>query len=206
MTRTTTQNKYIWKLVSNLAQATGFTREYAKERMYNICQEISGLRSSSQLTEDQAARLIRRLEAHIATARKTRNPKPETRNPKHDPDALATNAQLATLDQLYLDVGIDTEARQIAFCRRVVKSFMPITRADVAKIHEALEAMYVRQFDTATIDKMLAIAIRNKERLTAWEKKFTSDIYRQVRANRKLSSMKCKKLKEIHNKIVNRKS
>lgn len=199
--RTLEQNKRIWKLVSNFAKATGFARGYAEERMRDICMDISGQRSSSRLTEDQAAAMIQRLEAIIRTAHPPL--KGDKRGCVHDAEALATNAQLATLNQLFSDVGIDTDKRQVAFCRRVIKSYMPITREDVNKIHEALEAMYIRRFDAAAIDNMLAVARRFKERCTAWERGFIDDIYRQraIKKFKKLSSMKIKKLEEIHNKL-----
>ena len=202
--RTLDQNKRIWTLVSTLVEVAGFTREYAKEWMHDICQEISGKRSSSQLTEEQAARLILRLEAHIKYARSTRpNSELRTPNSKHDPEALATNEQLDTLNQLFIDVGIDTDFRQMRFCQRVIKSSIPITRGEVAKVHEALEAMYVRRFTPADIDNMLAAAMRFQGRLTTWEKRFINNLCHQVNTNkfRKLSSMKLKKLKEIWEKL-----
>lgn len=211
--RTLDQNKRIWALVGTLVEATGFSRDYAAERMHDICEEIAGRRSSSHLTEDQAGKLIQRLEGIIRTARgKGVMPSPDkqrrglyapTGKPNHDPEALATNAQLATLNQLFLDVGIDTDERQIAFCRRVIKSYIPITRADVAKVHEALEAMYVRKFDDVAIDNMVAFIYRNYGHLTRWERSFIEDILNQIKTKkyRKMSSGKLKKLLEINVKI-----
>lgn len=206
MTRTLDQNKRIWKLVSNFVSATVFTRDYATERMHDICEEISGERSSSQLTVDQAWSLIGRMEYLIREARsKTPNAELRTPNSKHnhDPEALSTNDQLDTLNKLFIDVGIDTDARQMGFCQRVIKSSFPVTRGEVAKVHEALEAMYVRQYTPADIDNMLAAAMRFQDRCTHWEKGFINNLCHQVNTNkyRKLSSMKLKKLKEIWEKV-----
>ena len=207
MTRTLDQNKRIWKLVNTFASATGFTRHYATERMHDFCEEISGQRHSSDLTEDQADEVIQRLQEIIRKARK-KNIEHRTSNIEHDAEALATNQQVAILNTLFLDVGMDTDIRQMRFCERVIKSSIPITRGDVLKVHEALEAMYVRRFTDADIDNMLALAIRLQDRCTPWERGFIDDLYRQVnlprRAGkyRKLSSMKLKKLKEIHGKVT----
>ena len=204
--RTLDQNKRIWKLVSNFAGATGFTRDYASERMHDICEEISGKRSSSQLTVDQAEELIGKLQGIIRDARSNCQLPTANRQLKSDPEALATNPQLDTLNKLFIDVGIDTDFRQMRFCQRVIKSSIPITRGEVAKVHEALEAMYVRRFTPADIDNMLAAAMRFQDRFTAWEKTFIDDLCHQVNTNkfRKLSSMKLKKLREIYNKVGNR--
>ena len=220
--RTLDQNKRIWKLVNNFARATDFSREYAIERMHDFCEEISGQRQSSQLTEDQADEVINKLQEIIRTARKQNPPsspfrKGGKRGIDHDPDALATNQQLAILNQLFLDVGMDTDIRQMRFCERVIKSSIPITRGDVLKVHEALEAMYVRRFTDADIDNMLALAMRavgargSVPLLTPWERGFIDDLYRQINLPcrrgrrtgkyRKLSSMKLKKLKEIYQKV-----
>ncbi len=220
MIRTLDQNKRIWKLVNTFASATGFSRDYATERMHDICEEYSGQRHSSDLTEDQADEVIQRLQEIIRKARK-KNIEHRTSNIEHDAEALATNQQVAILNTLFLDVGMDTDIRQMRFCERVIKSSIPITRGDVLKVHEALEAMYVRRFTDADIDNMLALALWSKSgrsystgwsskntsystgRLTPWEKGFIDDLYRQISTKkyRKLSSMKLKKLKEIYDKL-----
>ncbi len=199
MTRTLEQNKRIWKLVNTFASATGFSRDYAAERMHDFCEEYSGQRHSSDLTEDQADEVIQRLQEIIRTARKT----PTDSCGIKDVGALATNRQVAILNTLFLDVGMDTDLRQMRFCERVIKSSIPITRGDVLKVHEALEAMYVRRFTEADIDNMLALAIRFQDRCTPWERGFIDDLYRQISTKKykHLGSMKLKKLKEIYDKL-----
>jgi hypothetical protein len=174
MHRIPEQNRKIWGLVAKLGQISGRGREWAEGIMRLICGGLTGSESTSQLTPEQADRLIAELQARVGS---------KAPRPKHAPDAAATITpdQQRTLDHMYKDAGVSVPQ---AFNQRIVKKAWAQTRGEANKIYQALEAMIIRKIDRTEVETILATlrSVEFKWRLTPWEKSFVEDLNRQITA------------------------
>jgi len=162
------QNRRIWGLVSQLGRQSGLGRDGAEDVMRLICREISGQERTSDLSPQQADRLILELGARLSPQAAGRlgtptggpSPKAGPGAPAHraqkamapDPAATITRQQQAVLEHLYKDAGINNPK---GFCERVIKKPWPQTRADANKLYQALEAMIVRKISRDEVQTIL---------------------------------------------------
>lgn len=172
--RSPEQNRKIWGLVAKLGQISGRGREWAEGIMRLICGGITGSESTSQLTVEQADRLIAELQARVGSKAPRPKQAPEA-------DATITRDQQRVLDHMYKDAGISVPQ---AFNQRTIKRPWPQTRAEATKLYQALEAMIIRKIDRTEVETILATlrSVEFKWRLTPWEKTFVEDLNRQLTA------------------------
>lgn len=177
--RTPEQNRKIWGLVAKLGQISGRGREWAEGIMRLICGGLTGSESTSQLTPEQADRLIAELQARIGG----RGPGVggSKTKPAPDPHAIITRDQQRVLDHMYKDAGISVPQ---AFNQRTIKKPWPQTRGEANKIYQALEAMIVRRISRTEVETLLATlqSVEWSWRLTKWERDFIADLNRQLTA------------------------
>ncbi len=212
MQRTPDQNKRIWKLVGQLAEATGLGRERAEEIMRDHCEQVTGQTSTRSLTVSQADDLIRRLEdigwKFLGVANKVpykKKPSKEARQ-VHDGEALATPQMEGMLRDLFTDLGWGNKAQQRGFYKRVLgkDTIGPVTRGDHLKVIEGLKAMWLRKNRHEIARAHLAVAElhQNGTGLTPWERDFVEDVRKQIKTGKKLTPQIILKTLEIHDKRV----
>ncbi|MBB6673001.1 regulatory protein GemA [Cohnella nanjingensis] len=115
----------------------GLQKQHAvdEDDLYSVVEQISGGRSISALTKDQAIQVIDRL------ARLAGEAKPEQRSNR------ASDAQLSKIQKLEKDMGWSTDPSRLqGFLRKVVGVDRPIwlTKQQASKVIEALKNMQGR--------------------------------------------------------------
>ena len=224
MPRSLDQNKRIWKLVGQLAQATGLGREWAEEIMRAHCKEVTGQTSTRNLTVSRADELIARLEAAVEkivipaqagshehaggfrVKHGTTKKKPPSKEARqvHDGEAFTTPQMERMAKDLFADLGWATAAQQRGFYKRVLgkDTIGPITRADHLKIIEGLKAIWLRKNKQKIARAHLAIAElhQNGTGLTPWERGFIKDVRAKIKTGKKLTPQIILKVLEINDK------
>lgn len=177
--RTPAQNRVIWGLVTQLAQATGAAKAEAEEAVRAICREVAGHDHTSRLTEGQADVVIARLRARLP-----QSPAPATMATTaasvsmSRQNAPITPRQQEVIGALYRQVGWDDRGRQIAFARRQLKLPWPQTQLHADAIIEPLKAIALRHTDPADAWRR-AVALRESPHLDAWQRQFIPDLIMQ---------------------------
>ncbi len=175
--RTPAQNRVIWGLVTQLAQATSGTKIEAEEAVRAICREVAGHDHTSRLTEGQADVVISRLRARLPQGQ-GRPAAPSAPVGKSRQDAPITPRQQEVIGALYRQVGWDDRGRQIAFARRQLKLPWPQTQLHADAIIEPLKAIALRHTDPADAWRR-AVALRESPHLDAWQRQFIPDLIAQ---------------------------
>jgi len=158
--RTQTQNRRFWAIVRDLVKQHGLDQADAEAILRDEVESVSGQRSTRALTSAQARMVIAKLSARLPQTEGRSGPDgrkrrasavrpPESARPPKDStgedSTVITRKQMAFLTELSGALGMDARAYR-GFCRRVIKTPWPQTRAQAIKIHEGLEAMTRRRF------------------------------------------------------------
>jgi adenosylmethionine-8-amino-7-oxononanoate aminotransferase len=112
----------------------------SREDYEAILVEQAGVSSSTELDNKGFDQVVKRFEelGFHNTARRPR---------KRQPGETVTAEQLAKIQALFLELGIDTRARQAGFCKRQCRKPWVQTREDANKVIEALKKMIDRGYD-----------------------------------------------------------
>lgn len=184
--RTPAQNARLWALVGELAKATGSTREEAEPALRRICREISGQEHTSRLSSDQAREVIklldREVQGHIVSSAAEEAPLERTpwgpRGPGPRDQVAITPRMVQVLQALYLQAGLDSRQKQMAFCTRQCKVPWPQTHRHYDQIVEALKDMILRQVDPSDAWARVR-ALRGHRALNTWQIAFMDDLHKQ---------------------------
>lgn len=180
--RTPAQNRRIWSLVGELAAATGSTRDDAELALRRICRDVSGQEHTSRLGRAQAQEVIQHMEAEmrgrvVTEAREERKPW-GPRGPHGRDNAPITPRMTQVLQAMYLQAGLDSRQKQMAFSQRQAKVPWPQTHRHYDQIIEALKDMILRQVDPAEVAARVK-ALRGHRALNTWQLGFIDDIHHQ---------------------------
>lgn len=176
--RTPAQNRQMWGLVTQLAKATGCSREEAQEALRACCVEVSGQDSSSRLTEAQAHQVIRMLEQRTPRQRPA-SERPSPPASAHARPGAITPRQQEVLLALFVQVKMTSREQQMGFCRRQFKLPWPQHNGHVDQLITPLKAMAIRHVTGAEM-RQRALALRGDPGLDAWQVGFIADLLRQT--------------------------
>ena len=157
----------LWGAVGSLARILG--AEDAEEMTRDYVEEMTGQRSTRELSESQAERLIEWLEGR----------REQYRASDRDTGAV-TLEQVATIRELEADLEWTGNAERLrGFCQRVIQRDWPWSSEEAAKVIEGLKHMMVRNFDEARFDRLMCRI--DSRQLTAWEREFFEDVKGQIK-------------------------
>jgi len=184
--RTPSQNRRLWGLVGELAVATGSTREEAELALRRQARAVSGQEHTSRLSRDQAQQVITLLEREIhgqqaeVAQREERQPW-GPRGPGPREKVGITERQVQVLQALFVQAGLDSQQKQMAFSSRQCKRPWPQTHREYDQIFEALKGMVLRA--VVPMDAWArAKAIAQAPELNDWQRGFLADLCRQFQA------------------------
>jgi len=182
--RTPAQNNRMWGLVARMAQVTGSTKEEATEALRRHVREVSGQEHSSRLTAYQARQVIERMQRELDG----RTPAPTTKPAPHEPwgkrgpgprgRATITQRQIQVLEQLGIQVGLDTPQKRMTFSQRQCRKPWPQTQGDYDSVYGGLEAMALRMIAPRDAWRRAQDLIGNPG-LNSWQQGFLPDLVRQ---------------------------
>ena len=163
--RTPEQNRRLWRLVGELAEAAGIDKPAAEEIMRNIVERISGQRSTKELTSAQAEAVIKTLKARIADVRRA-----QTREL-----GVVSRREHELINGLLKLLGMDSLKQRTGIIRRVIKKPLIETEEDARAVIEALAAMAERRYDVRRILHSLTKPDIYFA-MTDWERSFVNNL------------------------------
>jgi hypothetical protein len=196
--RTSAQNRQIWGLVGQLARLTGLDGEDAEELMRQEVEALSGQRSTAQLTESQASKLIKRLKYLVWQAGGGRE---KQKRPKSPLEPI-TKAMQQVIQHLWEDAGIYQPQSRQSFTKRICGGKpWPQTLDDGSKLIEALKSVVERRASLADLFcRCTRLLTQRGRQLTEWEREFLVKIRAELKEGRMIKSGAIGKLKEIEGK------
>ena len=164
--RSLEQNRRLWKLVGELADAAGIDKAAAEEIMRSIVERISGQRSTKRLTIEQCDAVIKTLKARIADVRRA-----QTREL-----GVVSRREMELIDGLLRLLGIDSLKQRTGIIRRVLRGKSLIeTEEEARAVIEALASMVERKYDVRSILHSLTKPDIYFS-MTEWERSFVNNL------------------------------
>lgn len=178
--RTPAQNRQIHGLLKQIGKDACLDRDELAEIKASLCRQVSGQEHTSQLDQQQAARLIRLL-AQRASGGSTAKRKTPAKSHEAGLSRMVTPRQQEVLEALFNQAGMLTLDQQRGFCRRQLKGrFWPQNQKDVTALYTPLTAMVLRRVSPAKLHER-AQKLRGRPELDAWQTGFIDDLCHQFR-------------------------